>query len=152
MTLTVHTARISSRDPDRFDITRKSGGEAGRPFAPTWSILSPALEATRNAKAMRSAGNVEGAATVEDIDTIGMSPLSTVVIYDKKTGRTPLYGAHLWDVTINGQAYTRAIVWYDDASVKLIAPGKQTQVARIGAFRQRRHVHPFQQIRMLREA
>ena len=35
---------------------------------------------------------------------------------------------------------------------KLIAPGKQTQVARIGAFRQRRHVHPFQQIRMLREA
>lgn len=66
----------------------------------------------------------DGVTTPDGIESVGMSPLSTVVIYDKKTGRTPLYGAHLWDVTVNGQAYTRAIVWYDDASVKLIAPGK----------------------------
>lgn len=43
MSLDVFTARISSRDPDRFDITRKSGGAAGVIFAPSWAILRPAL-------------------------------------------------------------------------------------------------------------
>lgn len=47
--LLVHTARISCRDPDRFDITRKSGGTAGVPFAPSWDILQPALDARRRA-------------------------------------------------------------------------------------------------------
>lgn len=36
----VFTARVSSRDPDRFDITRASGGEAGHPFAPSSSLLA----------------------------------------------------------------------------------------------------------------
>jgi hypothetical protein len=45
--LLVHTARISCRDPDRLDITRKSGGPAGIPFAPSWDILQPVLEARR---------------------------------------------------------------------------------------------------------
>lgn len=40
MTMVVHTARISSRDPDRFDVTRASGGPAGEPFAPSASLLS----------------------------------------------------------------------------------------------------------------
>lgn len=47
--LQVYTARISSRDPDRFDVTRKSGGEEGTPFAPSWAILRPALDARREA-------------------------------------------------------------------------------------------------------
>lgn len=38
----VWTARVSSRDPDRFDITRGSGGAQGDPFAPSWAILRPA--------------------------------------------------------------------------------------------------------------
>lgn len=48
--LIVHTARISTRDPDRFDITRKgawllqrAGKEApGDPFAPSWPLLRAA--------------------------------------------------------------------------------------------------------------
>lgn len=47
--LQVYTSRISSRDPDRFDITRKSGGKAGSPFAPSWSILMPVISARHQA-------------------------------------------------------------------------------------------------------
>lgn len=50
MTLRAYTARISSRDPDRFDVTRKSGGPQGEPFAPSWAILRPALDARRRAE------------------------------------------------------------------------------------------------------
>lgn len=49
MALQVFTSRIACRDPDRFDITRKSGGNAGSPFAPSWKILQPALTARREA-------------------------------------------------------------------------------------------------------
>lgn len=45
--LRVWTARISYRGPDRLDITRKSAGLAGIPFAPSWAILRPALDARR---------------------------------------------------------------------------------------------------------
>jgi hypothetical protein len=40
MPLQVHTARISTRDPDRLDVTRKSG-KGGLFLAPSWSILGP---------------------------------------------------------------------------------------------------------------
>jgi hypothetical protein len=50
MTLQVYTARVSTRDPDRFDVTRKSGGVHGTIFAPSWGILRPALDRMRNAK------------------------------------------------------------------------------------------------------
>ena len=43
MTLHVHTARVSSGDPDRLDITRKSGDELGKTFAPSWRLLRPFL-------------------------------------------------------------------------------------------------------------
>jgi hypothetical protein len=46
----VWTARIVSKDPDRFDVTRKSGGAAGTVFAPSWAILSPALAARKEAQ------------------------------------------------------------------------------------------------------
>jgi hypothetical protein len=55
VTLQVFTARINSRDPDRLDITRKSGGVEGRPFAPSWTILRPALDARRHADLVRKA-------------------------------------------------------------------------------------------------
>ncbi len=38
--LEVWTARISTKDPDAFNITRKSGHEA---FAPSWSLLGTVL-------------------------------------------------------------------------------------------------------------
>lgn len=49
MTLHAYTARISTRDPDRLDVTRKSGGPEGHPFAPSWKILGPVLSARREA-------------------------------------------------------------------------------------------------------
>ena len=62
MTLTVHTARISTRDPDRFDVTRGSGRGDGLAFAPSQSILTPALT-LRN---MAAASNGPGAVAVEN--------------------------------------------------------------------------------------
>lgn len=47
MTLQVHTARISTRDPDRFDVARKTAKE-GLFLAPSWDILSPVLLARRS--------------------------------------------------------------------------------------------------------
>lgn len=56
MTLHVHTARITSRDPDRLDITRESATDDGLVFAPSWSILRPALDARQRAEeAMKGA-------------------------------------------------------------------------------------------------
>ncbi len=66
MTLNVYTSRISSKDPDRFDVTRKSGGPAGEVFAPSWSILRPALAARKEAKSMLDAGDQFEAFKVEE--------------------------------------------------------------------------------------
>lgn len=66
----------------------------------------------------------DSTAIVEDIATIGMSPLSTIVIYDKKTGRTKLYGAHFWGGGSKDAPVTRAFLYYDDYSVKLVADGE----------------------------
>lgn len=41
--LIVRTARISSGDPDRLDVTRQSGSELGKVFAPSWMLLRPFL-------------------------------------------------------------------------------------------------------------
>lgn len=71
----------------------------------------------------------DGNPTVEDIDSVGMSPLSTVVIYDKKTQRKPLYGAHLWNAGGSDDPKTHAILYYDDASVKLVAKGHDASEA-----------------------
>lgn len=53
MSLEVWTARMFTLDPDRFDVTRKSGGAAGVIFAPSWTILRPALAARKEAKRLR---------------------------------------------------------------------------------------------------
>lgn len=45
MTLQIHTARLHVRDPDAFNITRKSGQGDGLIFAPSWQILTPILHA-----------------------------------------------------------------------------------------------------------
>lgn len=55
MTLHVRTARVSYAGPDRLDITRKSGDDFGLAFAPSWTLLAPALRA-------RAAGEVDAAA------------------------------------------------------------------------------------------
>ncbi len=47
MSLKVWTDRISSKDPDAFDVTRKSGHKA---FAPSWKILGPALDRRRSGR------------------------------------------------------------------------------------------------------
>lgn len=55
MNLHVYTARMGYRGADHFDVTRKSGGAAGAPFAPSWEILKPALDARHTTVAMREA-------------------------------------------------------------------------------------------------
>lgn len=54
MTLHVWTAPFKYRGTDRFDITRKSGGKDGLPFAPSWRILGPALNARHEAERLRT--------------------------------------------------------------------------------------------------
>lgn len=61
----------------------------------------------------------DGAFTIGDVDSIGMSPLSTIVVYDRKTGRIPQYGVHFWDAGTKAEPETKAVVYYDDASVKM---------------------------------
>lgn len=51
MTLHVFGARICTRDPDRLDVTRKSGTD-GLFLAPSWAILRPALDALKVADAL----------------------------------------------------------------------------------------------------
>lgn len=60
MTLHVRTAQLRYRGEDRFDITRKSGGKTGLPFAPSWSILGPALKVRQEGqRAIEFAKNAE---------------------------------------------------------------------------------------------
>lgn len=47
MTLAIYTARISYPGPDRLDVTRKTAGPDGLPFAPSWKILGPMLKARK---------------------------------------------------------------------------------------------------------
>lgn len=47
MALSIWTARLSSKDPDAFDVTRKTGNVV---FAPTWRILSPMLKIRREGR------------------------------------------------------------------------------------------------------
>ncbi|MDO9016125.1 MAG: DUF488 family protein [Deltaproteobacteria bacterium] len=49
MSLTVYTARIGYVGLDALDITRKSATGDALAFAPSWAILSPALDARRRA-------------------------------------------------------------------------------------------------------
>lgn len=79
MTLQVFTARISCRDPDRFDITRKSGGAAVRVFAPSWKILGHALEARRAAaKLLADHENMKARSLVEHPDLYGRTPWDVI--------------------------------------------------------------------------
>lgn len=55
MTLIVHTARINTRDPDAFNITRGSGKGDGLVFAPSEAILRPALALLRVGEALAEA-------------------------------------------------------------------------------------------------
>jgi uncharacterized protein YeaO (DUF488 family) len=55
--LCVFTARIGYSGFDRLDVTRKSAGPEGLPFAPSWQILAPvlAMRRRRGQRAARSA-------------------------------------------------------------------------------------------------
>ena len=68
MTLHVYAARLGTRDPDALNITRASGGAAGLPFAPSWRILGPALDARRAVEEMLrvAAGDSEVAGLAAD--------------------------------------------------------------------------------------
>ena len=54
--LVVQTARVGYAGPDGLDVTWKSAAPAARVFAPSWSILGPALEARTRAVSVRAGG------------------------------------------------------------------------------------------------
>jgi hypothetical protein len=62
-----------------------------------------------------------GRATVEGLKVVGSSPFSTIVIYDPKDERTPLYGVKVWK---SGSRW-RALMYYHGTTVKLIT-GEQS--------------------------
>jgi uncharacterized protein YeaO (DUF488 family) len=67
MTLALYTSRVSYAGSDRLDISRKSGDEFGRVFAPSWEILRPALDAMKAAKQLRLDGHAaDGDAMASD--------------------------------------------------------------------------------------
>lgn len=47
MSAVIYTARIGYDDPAVVDITRKTGDQFGRAFAPSWALLGPVLQARR---------------------------------------------------------------------------------------------------------
>lgn len=53
--LVVYTARIAYAGADRLDVSRASGAAGGLPFAPSWAILKPALDARRRGEPMTDA-------------------------------------------------------------------------------------------------
>jgi len=75
VTLRIHTARIAYRGPDRLDITRAGADAArrkgepfpGEPWAPSWGILKPALDARSRAFTIRNStgGNIALADRIE---------------------------------------------------------------------------------------
>lgn len=73
----------------------------------------------------------DGSITPEDIDSVGMSPLSTIVVYDRKTGREALYGAHFWDAGTKAEPKTKAILYYDNGSLPLVADGEKVTQAEL---------------------
>lgn len=62
-----------------------------------------------------------GAAPIDSVQTVGSSPLTSVVVYDKRTQRHFDFGLKVWDASVGSMPRTRAILFYDDASVKLIS-------------------------------
>jgi len=71
--LRVATGRIDCGDRDALDVSRAGASRArsrgvpfpGEPFAPSWEILKPALDARTLAKIARSEGRAEDAALLE---------------------------------------------------------------------------------------
>jgi hypothetical protein len=50
MPLQVFSSRLSYDGPDRLDVTRKTADRHGLPFAPSWTILNPALKSLEQAR------------------------------------------------------------------------------------------------------
>lgn len=62
----------------------------------------------------------DGRAIVESSRTLGSSPLDTIVIYDRRTLRVPEFGLHVWETGSGDEKETHAVLYYDDACVRLI--------------------------------
>jgi hypothetical protein len=91
------------------DYLRKAGY-----FGDYYAIVDPTEESE------------DGAILADGITVIGSSPLSTVMVYDSKDGRTKLYGAKVWRVGPKGSEYDKALLYYDDATIKLRSPQGDT--------------------------
>jgi len=68
----VFTARVSYGGADRFDVTRKSGGPAGAPFAPSWAILNRARNGLKAAAEMAGHAGSETDARAAQTQGLGV--------------------------------------------------------------------------------
>jgi hypothetical protein len=57
--------------------------------------------------------------TAEGLRVTGSSPLSTIVVYDAKYGREARYGVKVWTVGSGALAQTKALLFYNDVTVRL---------------------------------
>lgn len=71
--LTVYTARIGYVGLDALDITRKSATGDALVFAPSWSILRPALDARQRAGRLRAAAQSDDPAAGLALDEAQMT-------------------------------------------------------------------------------
>lgn len=61
--------------------------------------------------------------SVDDIRSVGIPPTEAVVVYDRQTRRTAEYGLHVWSSGTDDRPETSALLYYDDATVALVAAG-----------------------------
>lgn len=78
-------------------------------FGDYYAIIDPEAE------------DAAGFATADELKVVGSSPLTTIVVYDRKTSRIALFGVKRWE---GENKVWHALVYYDDVTIKLVtAPG-----------------------------
>lgn len=90
----VYSARISYRGPDALDVTRMTGKE-GLIFAPSWTILRPALAARKLVGGAIRCGQLDEARRIEDEAWAEYEPLYLQEMRESYRAHRVRWQAHL---------------------------------------------------------
>lgn len=107
-------ADANDLDDEADDWVRKAGY-----FGDYYVVTDPQLE------------DAEGRVDPAGIKWVPASPLTSVVVYDRKDGRTRMFGVRRWE---GARKRWHALVYYDDATIKLVTPEGMTAGARSQDF------------------